>query len=78
MSELVPKAEADCQQGAWLTFAERNRKDPICFSARNLIERFFNNINITVLSRAFGHVCSPSQAYLDPSTPGSPAYPLKS
>jgi transposase len=30
-------------------FAERNRKDPICFSpylhrARNLIERFFNKI----------------------------------
>jgi transposase len=38
------------QQGAWANFPpKRNRKDPICFSpylysARNLIERFFNKI----------------------------------
>ena len=38
------------QQGAWANIPpKRNRKDPICFSpylyrARNLIERFFNEI----------------------------------
>jgi transposase len=38
------------QQGAWANIPpKRNRKDPICFSpylyrARNLVERFFNEI----------------------------------